>query len=201
MLAPYPRGGDPLRDGDPTRAPEVLTNSWGCPELEGCDRNALRQAVAALDAAGIYFVVAAGNSGPGCGTVQDAPATYPDPLTVGAVDRRGHLTDFSSRGPAPGGLAKPDVVAPGAHVLSALPGDGYGYLDGTSMATPHVAGVVALMYSANPKLIGNIPRTTEILRRTATPIGGVNDCGGPPDTVGAGEVNALAAVKAAEQAG
>jgi subtilisin family serine protease len=200
MLAPYPRGGDPLHNGDPTRAPEVLTNSWGCPELEGCDRNALRQAVAALSAAGIYFVVAAGNSGPDCGTVEDAPATYPDPLTVGAVDQRGRLTDFSSRGPAPGGLAKPDVVAPGAHVLSALPGNGYGYLDGTSMATPHVAGVVALMYSANPKLIGNIPRTSEILRRTATPISAPNACGGLPDTVGAGEVNALAAVRAAEEA-
>jgi subtilisin family serine protease len=201
MLAPYPRSGDPLHDGDPTRAPEVLTNSWGCPELEGCDRNALKLAVQALSAAGIYFVVAAGNSGPDCGTVEDAPATYPDPLTVGAVDQRGRLTDFSSRGPAPGGLAKPDVVAPGAHVLSALPGNGYGYLDGTSMATPHVAGVVALMYSANPKLIGNIRRTSEILRQTATPISTPNACGGLPDTVGAGEVNALAAVRAAEQAG
>jgi subtilisin family serine protease len=86
-------------------------------------------------------------------------------------------------------------------VLSALPGDGYGYLDGTSMATPHVAGVVALMYSANPKLIGNIQRTSEILRRTATPISMPNACGGLPDTVGAGEVNALAAVRAAEEAG
>jgi subtilisin family serine protease len=201
MLAPYPRGGDPLRAGDPTRAPEVLTNSWGCPEIEGCDRNALRQAVAALAAAGIYVVVAAGNGGPGCGTIEDAPATYADPLTVGAVDDHRQLTDFSSRGPAPGGLAKPDVVAPGKHVLSALPGDGYGYLDGTSMATPHVAGVVALMYAANPKLIGNIPETTEILRQTATPISGVNRCGGKQDTVGAGEVDALAAVKAAERAG
>jgi subtilisin family serine protease len=192
MLAPYPHGGDPLHDGRPERAAQVLTNSWGCPELEGCDRDALRQAVAALTAAGLYVVVAAGNSGPSCGSVADAPATYPDSMTVGAVDRTGALAAFSSRGPAPGGVAKPDLVAPGVGVLSALPGGGYGYLDGTSMATPHVAGVVALMWSANPRLVGDVPRTTAILRSTATPL--------PEPACGTavGEVNALAAVRAAQ---
>src|SRR5204863_7246573 len=104
-----------------------VTKTWGCPDPEGRDRNALKQAITALSVAGIYFVVAAGNNGPDCGTVEDAPATYPDALTVGAVNQRGQLTDFSSRGPAPGGLAKPDVVAPGAHVLPALPGNGSGF--------------------------------------------------------------------------
>src|SRR5262249_53236917 len=61
MLAPFPRGGDPLRDGRPDRAADVLTNSWGCTAIEGCDSGALRAAVAALTTAGIYVVVAAGN--------------------------------------------------------------------------------------------------------------------------------------------
>ena len=46
MLAPFPHGGDPFTDGRPERAPHVLTNSWGCPELEGCDTGALRPATA-----------------------------------------------------------------------------------------------------------------------------------------------------------
>jgi subtilisin family serine protease len=144
-------------------------------------------------------VAAAGNSGPYCGSVEDPPATYPETLTVGAVDQEDVLTDFSSRGPAPDGTVKPDVVAPGAHILSALPGGGYGYLDGTSMAAPHVAGVVALMWSANPRLVGDIAGTTEMLRRLATPVrvsSATPDCGGS-DT-GAGEIDAFAAVKEAQ---
>ncbi|MFC4146517.1 S8 family serine peptidase [Micromonospora mangrovi] len=200
MLAPFPTGGDPFTDGRPQRAPDVLTNSWGCPPIEGCDAGALRPATAALAAAGILVVVAAGNTGPYCGSVTDPPAPYPDVLTVGAVDRARQLTRFSSRGPATGGLAKPDLVAPGADVLSAFPGGGYATLDGTSMATPQVAGVVALMWSANPALVGDLDRTRRLLRETATPAGvppGANRCGGDADLTGAGLVDAYAAVRAA----
>ncbi|MFE9693069.1 S8 family serine peptidase [Micromonospora sp. NPDC005806] len=203
MLAPFPPGGDPFTDGRPQRAPDVLTNSWGCPPIEGCDPGALRPATAALAAAGILVVAAAGNTGPYCGSVADPPAPYPDVLTVGAVDRDRQLTRFSSRGPAAGGVAKPDLVAPGAGVLSAYPGGGYATLDGTSMATPQVAGVVALMWSANPALVGDLARTRRILLDTAGPAGvsRVGDrCGGEPDLVGAGLVDAYAAVRAAKQA-
>lgn len=208
MLAPFPAGGDPFTDGRPERAPHVLTNSWGCPRLEGCDEGALRQATAALATAGIFAVVAAGNTGPFCGSVDDPPAPYPDVLTVGAVDRDREVTQFSSRGPTDAGEVKPDVVAPGAAVLSAMPGGGYSTLDGTSMATPHVAGVVALMWSANPALIGDLARTSDILRRTAqpaTPTYLSNDerdgCGGDVANVtGAGIVDAFAAVEAARAA-
>jgi subtilisin family serine protease len=196
MLAPYPTGGDPWRDGRPERAPHVLTNSWACPPIEGCDAAVLRPATAALTAAGIYTVVAAGNAGPFCETIQDPPAPYPDVLTVGAVDRDQQLAEFSSRGPVPGG-GKPDLVAPGAGVVSAIPGGGYAPLDGTSMATPHVAGVVALMWSANPELIGDVAGTTAILRDTATPLavaGAEDECGGRAALVGAGMVDAHAAV-------
>jgi hypothetical protein len=200
MLAPFPYGGDPLRDGRPERAPDILTNSWGCTELEGCDLGSLRPAVDALTAAGIFVVVGAGNSGPLCRSVTDPLAPYPQSLTVGAVDRDGKVADFSSRGPAPDGVAKPDVVAPGVDVLSALPGGGYGTESGTSMATPHVAGVVALLWSANPKLVGDIARTREILRTSAGPASTPADagCGAATNLTGAGLVNAYRAVQLAE---
>ncbi|GAA0814941.1 S8 family serine peptidase [Spirilliplanes yamanashiensis] len=186
MLAPFPPGGDPFTDGRPRRAPHVLTNSWGCPEVEGCDTGALRPAVDAFAAAGVFFVAAAGNTGPRCGSVDAAPAPYPSAFTVGAVGDDGRVTDFSSRG---GG--KPDLVAPGAGIVSALPGGTYGALDGTSMATPHVAGVVALVWSAQPALVGDVERTRRLLVDTAVPVTG--PCGG----AGAGRVDAYAAVTAA----
>ncbi|MFI7577590.1 S8 family serine peptidase [Micromonospora sp. NPDC049497] len=200
MLAPFPPGGDPFTDGRPARAPEILTNSWGCPSIEGCDPGVLRPAAAALDAAGIMVVAAAGNTGPSCGSLDDPPAPYAEVLTVGAVDDRRRVASFSSRGPAPGGVAKPDLVAPGEEVLSAMPGGGYGSLSGTSMATPQVAGVVALMWSANPALVGDLDRTRRILAETATPAQVPTDtCGDPRNVVGAGLVDAYAAVQAAQR--
>ncbi|MFJ8580500.1 S8 family serine peptidase [Micromonospora sp. NPDC093277] len=200
MLAPFPAGGNPFTDGRPDRAPDVLTNSWGCPPIEGCDPGALRPATAALAAAGILVVAAAGNTGPYCGSVADPPATYPDVVTVGAVNRARQVTSFSSRGPAAGGLAKPDLVAPGAGVLSAFPGGEYATLDGTSMATPQVAGVVALMWSANPALVGDLARTRQLLLDTTTPAGVPADtdaCGDARNLTGAGLVDAYTAVRAA----
>ncbi|MGK5676748.1 S8 family serine peptidase [Micromonospora sp. URMC 106] len=201
MLAPFPPGGNPFTDGRPARAPEILTNSWGCPAIEGCDPRVLRPATAALDAAGIMVVAAAGNTGPYCGSIHDPPAPYEDVLTVGAVDRQRRVTSFSSRGPVPG-AAKPDLVAPGDEVLSAMPGGGYDSLSGTSMATPQVAGVVALMWSANPALVGDLPRTRQILRDTATRAEATyasrtETCGGDANITGAGLVDAYAAVRAA----
>lgn len=206
MLAPFPTGGDPFTDGRPERAPQVLTNSWGCPPIEGCDQRVLRPATAALDAAGIFVVAAAGNTGPWCASIDDPPAPYADVLTVGAVDEQRRVAEFSSRGPVSGGTGKPDVLAPGVGVVSAMPGGTYAALDGTSMATPQVAGVVALMWSANPALVGDVTRTRQILRDTATaatPTYRSDDpsdtCGAPSNVTGAGQVDAFAAVRAARQ--
>lgn len=204
MLAPYPQGGDPLKDGDPSKAADVLNNSWGCPFNEGCDPATLSVAVRALRSAGIFVVASAGNTGPQCGTVEDPIAIYDSVFSVGAIDESGTVTDFSSRGPVTvdgSGRVKPDIVAPGDQVLSALPGSTYGRESGTSMAGPHVVGVVALMWSANPKLIGDIDTTEQILIQTAKPYSGQrNGCftgNVPNDAFGYGEVDAYAAVKAA----
>jgi serine protease AprX len=162
---------------------------------------------------GIAVVVSAGNSGPGAGTVS-VPGNDPYVITVGAYDDAqtaaygdDAIPDWSARGPtAFDGLSKPDLVASGRRVVSlrsvgsyldvTLPdrveGDGkYFRLSGTSMAAPVVSGVAALMLQANPSLTPN--QIKYILKQTARPL---------PDastTVGAGAVDALAAVKMAKQ--
>lgn len=205
MLAPFPQAGDPLHDGRPELGAMILNNSWGCPPIEGCDANALLPAVTALRAAGIFVVASAGNSGDGgCGSVTDPIALYDAVYSVGAIHSGGELSSFSSLGPVEvdgSGRTKPDIVAPGEGVLSAFPGGTYNSLSGTSMAGPHVAGVVALMWSANPDLIGDIDRTKQLLDETATPYrGSLPSCvasGTPNNGVGYGILNAYAAVEAA----
>ncbi len=168
FLAPYPHGGNPFTDGDVALAPHVVNNSWGCPDIEGCFPDTLEPAVDALRAAGIMMVVSAGNDGPACATVTDPPSNYDAVLSVGAADNYGGVVGFSSRGPADG-LVKPDVTAPGAYVRSSMSGGGYGYAGGTSMAGPHVAGLVALLWSADPALVGDIDATEVLMCQTATP--------------------------------
>lgn len=205
MLAPFPEGGDPFRDGDPSRGAEVLNNSWGCPWVEGCDPGSLLPAVKALRAAGIFVVVSAGNSGySGCGSVTDPMAIYGQVYSVGAVNQDGQLAKFSSKGPVTvdgSNRQKPDIAAPGDGVLSSFPGGSYYVASGTSMAGPHVVGVVALMWSANPKLVGNIDQTVKILDQSTRPYQGTLDpCVGneiPNDGVGYGIVDAYNAVKLA----
>jgi subtilisin family serine protease len=208
LLAPFPQGGDPFHDGRPELGAHVLNNSWGCPEIEGCDATALLPAARALRAAGVFVVASAGNSGSECGTISAPIALYDEVFTVGAIDEFGAIAPFSSRGPVTAdgsGRIKPDIVAPGVNILSAYPGGGYAYNDGTSMAGPHVAGVVALMWSANPALIGDVDRTEQILIETAQPYNaevlGVPQCGEagtrPDNATGFGIVDAFAAVERA----
>lgn len=206
MLAPFPQNGDPFKDGKPELGAQILNDSWGCPVVEGCDANVFLPAARALRAAGIFVVVSAGNSGySGCGSVKDPPAIYQEVYSVGAVDQNGALATFSSLGPVTidgSRRVKPDIVAPGEGVLSAFPGSTYSTLSGTSMAGPHVVGVVALMWSANPALIGDIDATTVILDQTAKQSQGavpacVDGNDRPNGAYGYGIVDAYAAVQKA----
>jgi len=206
MLAPHPAAGDPLHDGRPDLAADISTNSWGCPpSLEGCDQMTLWQGAAALRQAGIFFVAAAGNEGPGCNSMETPPGNYDIVFSVGAINSAGDLAEFSSRGPdtqSPDASSSPELLAPGVDVLSAWPGNQWQFSPGTSMATPHIAGVAALMWSANPNLRGDIDATERILIETAKPYLGDDDgCGLPnenPDSgAGYGIVDAFAAVRQA----
>src|SRR6266508_4100661 len=205
MLAPFPQGGDPFKDGDPTRAAHVTNNSWGCPSLEGCDANALKYAADNLRYAGIFVVASTGNDGPSCSTVEDPPSLYDSVFSVGAIDRSGNMGIFSSRGPVTAdgsGRVKPDIVAPGVDIYSSLPEGTYGRNSGTSLAGPHLVGVVALIWSAVPDLIGNIDTTKQLIIDTAQPYTGDTSFGcfsgsKPNNAYGYGVIDVYAAVKKA----
>ena len=202
FLAPYPVGGSAMMDGDPSRAPHVINNSWTCPSSEGCDVTSLRAVVENVRAAGIVVVVSAGNAGSSCGTVSAPPALHDAAFTVGATNEIDQIAAFSSRGPVTvdaSNRPKPDVSAPGVNVYSSVLDGGYGYKSGTSMAAPHVVGLVALLWSAGPHLIGEVDVTERLIRESARPVidtscGGEND-GHPNNVFGWGIVDALATMR------
>ena len=180
FLAPY-RVGSSFAQGDPSKAPDITTNSWACPPSEGCSPDTLKIAVEAQRAAGIMTIVAAGNEGSrGCSSVVDPPAFYDASYSVGALDpASGQIAAFSSRGPVTidgSNRLKPDITAPGVNVRSSIRGGGYAIFQGTSMATPHVAGAVALLWSAYPDLRGKIDITENILDESAVRVES-SDCG------------------------
>ncbi len=202
FLAPYPHGGNPMTDGRPELAPDVINNSWGCPADEGCDGAEFLTALNALREAGIMVVAAAGNDGSACSTIKDAPAHHTDEvLVVGAFDHRNDtVASFSSRGPSRfDAKVSPDTAAPGVNVRSSIPGGTYsGSLwSGTSMASPHVAGAVALLWSARPELKNDVAATTALFRDTSTPKTSTQTCAGrnggmvPNNTYGNGLMNVL----------
>ncbi|HFC11292.1 MAG TPA: hypothetical protein ENJ56_00510, partial [Anaerolineae bacterium] len=193
---------------NPALAPHVINNSWSCPTSEGCTTanfNLLQTAIENLTAAGVLVVASASNNGNNCAVVRTPPAMYDAAFAVGSFASGGNISSFSSFGPVTvdgSNRMKPDIAAPGSSVFSSTL-TGYGNSSGTSMAGPHVAGVVALMISANPSLAGNVTQIKQMLRDSAVPRTQTANCGTdtnssiPNNVFGHGEVDALAAVQAA----
>jgi subtilisin family serine protease len=204
FLAPYPINGTPAQ-GNPQLAPDITTNSWTCPPSEGCAPDTLKQAVESQRAAGILMVVAAGNSGPSCSTVVDPPAIYDASYSVGAYSYSTNIiASFSSRGPVTidgSNRMKPNLTAPGVGVRSAWNSSvtAYNTISGTSMATPHVAGAAALLWSAQPAIKNNVSFTKQILNDAAidVPLSLCNSSGSPNNAYGFGRLDIKAAVDAA----
>lgn len=205
FIAPYPIGGDPFTDGDPAKAPHVINNSWSCPTVEGCtDPEALLAVVENVRAAGIVTVHSAGNSGSACSTINAPSAIYDASFTVGATTSTDAIASFSSRGPVTvdgSNRLKPDVVAPGVNIRSTIDGGSYAIFQGTSMAGPHVAGLVALLISARPELAGQVDEIESIIGQTAVAKISSQGCGGMVDTAvpnhvyGYGRIDVPAAVE------
>ena len=122
---------------------KVLSNSWG----GGGYSQALKDAIDAAGNANILFIAAAGNSNSNNDTSPFYPASYTSAniIAVLATDRYDNMSGFSSYG-----LTSVDIGAPGSDILSCQPGGNYQYLSGTSMATPHVSGAAALVWSSSP---------------------------------------------------
>lgn len=165
--------------GNSNNRPQVVNNSWGG---TGGD-NWFQSKVQAWRAAGIFPSFSAGNTGSGCATL-GSPGDYPESFSSGSYNSSGAVSSFSSRGPGEFGdipYTKPNISAPGEAVLSTYPGDSWAYGNGTSMASPHTAGAVALLWSWIPGLRGNIGQTFQLLQNNAAAVAPNTICGMPAE--------------------
>ncbi|UCD18087.1 MAG: S8 family peptidase, partial [Candidatus Zixiibacteriota bacterium] len=184
-------------DGDPNTisdVPDVINHSWGVRNVElGCDTY-FWQMIDNTEALGIVNVFAAGNDSNDV-TIAN-PANRPGCFAVGALDSietiDTSIAVFSSRGPSDcdGTTIKPNVVAPGVAIRSAIPGTDYDSYQGTSMAAPHVAGAVALLRQAAPD--ATVDEIKQALQNSCIPLG----LSSPNNTFGYGLINIPSAIAA-----
>ena len=199
-------------NANPLLAPHVINNSWSCPEMEGCNPDnfgLMETVVNNLKRSGVVVVVSAGNSGSqGCGSISTPSAIFENSFTIGATAENDTIAKFSSRGLVlvdGSNRMKPNVAAPGVKVRSSVRNGGFANASGTSMSGPHVAGLVALIISANPALAGQVELIEDIIEETAVPKTDTLACSGvvgtnlPNAVYGFGRVNALAAVEKARK--
>ncbi len=183
-------------DGNPSTindVPDVINNSWGT--SQDCD-STFWGAIDLVEAAGIVNTIAVDNTGPGPASVnspESRAATLYRNFGVGNINP--HIPGYpivpsSGRGPSPCDMRsiKPEVTAPGFMIYSTLPGNQYGYMDGTSMACPHVSGAVAILRQVNQSL--SVDSLKAILMETAVDHGDP----GPDNTYGWGIIDVGAAV-------
>ena len=193
IIAGLERAADPDDNPATDDGANVINMSLGG---GGNPDSPLSQAVDNAVNHGIVVVVAAGNSGPSAETI-GCPGVARNALTVAASDKYDTLAEFSSRGPVPGyaDVIKPDITAPGVSIQSTVPLYGslgsptrYRSLDGTSMATPHVAGAVALIKQLHPDW------TPEVIK--ANLMNTAKNLGRDMFEQGAGRVDVYAAARA-----
>lgn len=187
--------GNPLTIDD---VPCVVQNSWGTYGPLGYPEcfSYWWDAIDNCEAAGVVLTWSAGNEGSDAQTLRspaDRATSHYNAFSVGSTQNYApyQISDFSSRGPSGCGgefAMKPEICAPGSSIYSAQPGGGYQYLDGTSMAGPHVAGVVALMCAANPSL--DVETIKQVIMDTAIDKG----TAGEDNTYGHGFIDAYEAV-------
>jgi hypothetical protein len=194
-------------DGNPGTmddVPDVVNSSWGTAayfgyDYQDCDYR-WQAVIEACEAAGVVCTFAAGNEGPSAMTLRSPGNICNTPtvnFSIGAVDAENYawpypIASYSSRGPSDcdGVTIKPEVCAPGSYVYSSINNGSYRLYSGTSMATPHVSGVVALMRQANPDI--DVQTIKEVLINTSRDLGTV----GADNSYGEGFIDAYQAVLA-----
>jgi len=185
-------------DGDPNSiddVPDVINHSWGVKDI-GCT-NIFYDLIDNLEALGIVNIFAAGNEGPSASTIRNPANRANDSLDCFAVGNISSsstpplISSGSSRGPSDcNGAIKPNVTAPGVSIRTSIPGGSYGYFSGTSAATPHVSGLVALLRQKNPN--ATVDEIKEAILTTAIDYGDT----GPDNDYGWGVVDCMAALNA-----
>ncbi|MFE7213593.1 S8 family serine peptidase [Streptomyces sp. NPDC057611] len=193
MLEPRDLNG---QNPDASKRPNIINNSWGTSAPSNSPF--MEDLTNAWKNSGIFGAWSNGNLGSGCRT-SGSPGSLTSNYSAGAYDINNNIASFSSRGAGQNGTIKPNISAPGVNVRSSIPGNSYASYNGTSMAAPHLAGAVALLWSGEPALVGDVDATRALLNSTAIDTDDAQ-CGGTAannNVYGEGRLDTLAMFKAA----